>query len=396
MRWARSMAWASTAGFHHGSSRKTYSAAVRFRPRPPALRLIRNSGQSGSSGSARRAPAGRACGRRGTRREPASSSRACSERQQLGELREHQRLVALVDDLAQLRHSTSSLALGLGGARFGSISPGGRPPGAAAAAPRAPGSSTPSPSRVDAAEQRRGSGRAARRRACAARAPARSRASARSSGQVLRHLLLGAPQDERPQPRASSARAPRRAASAPRRPSEAARPSMPGLRNSNRLHSSPRWFSTGVPLSASRWRPQQPRRLRRLAARVLDRLRLVEDHVVEGHGPSARRCRAQRAVGGQDEVVRRSGRAGARGRCRCSRARAASARSGRLLLPVEDERARHHDERRRGAAPRRARSRRARAAPAPGRSCPGPCRRPGSRRSRTRGGTRSQPSPSRW
>ena len=33
----------------------------------------------------------------------------------------------------------------------------------------------------------------------------------------------------------------------------AARPSMPGLRNSNSVHSSPRWFSTGVPLSASRW-----------------------------------------------------------------------------------------------------------------------------------------------
>src|SRR2546430_929633 len=42
------MACASTAGFHHGSSRNTYSAAVRFNPSPPALRLIRNSLQSGS------------------------------------------------------------------------------------------------------------------------------------------------------------------------------------------------------------------------------------------------------------------------------------------------------------------------------------------------------------
>ena len=37
------------------------------------------------------------------------------------------------------------------------------------------------------------------------------------------------------------------------------RPSSPGLRNSNRLHSSPRWFSIGVPLSASRCRPRSSR-----------------------------------------------------------------------------------------------------------------------------------------
>ena len=30
--------------------------------------------------------------------------------------------------------------------------------------------------------------------------------------------------------------------------------SMPGFRNSKRLASSPRWFSTGVPVSARRWR----------------------------------------------------------------------------------------------------------------------------------------------
>jgi len=35
-------ACASTAGFHHGSSRNTYSAAVRFKPNPPARRLMRN------------------------------------------------------------------------------------------------------------------------------------------------------------------------------------------------------------------------------------------------------------------------------------------------------------------------------------------------------------------
>ena len=35
-------------------------------------------------------------------------------------------------------------------------------------------------------------------------------------------------------------------------PNTEARPSIPALRNSNRLHSSPRWFSTGVPLNARR------------------------------------------------------------------------------------------------------------------------------------------------
>src|SRR5438270_697570 len=49
MRCARSMAWASTAGFHQGSSRNTYSAAVRFSPSPPAFKLIRNNLQSGLS-----------------------------------------------------------------------------------------------------------------------------------------------------------------------------------------------------------------------------------------------------------------------------------------------------------------------------------------------------------
>jgi hypothetical protein len=36
-------------------------------------------------------------------------------------------------------------------------------------------------------------------------------------------------------------------------------PSSPGLRNSKRLHSSPRWFSIGVPLRASRYRERSSR-----------------------------------------------------------------------------------------------------------------------------------------
>ena len=43
MRWARSVAWSSTAGFHHGSQWMTVSAAVKFRPAPPAFREIRKS-----------------------------------------------------------------------------------------------------------------------------------------------------------------------------------------------------------------------------------------------------------------------------------------------------------------------------------------------------------------
>ena len=44
MRWARSVAWFSTAGFHHGSKWITVSAWGRFRPTPPAFRLIKNRG----------------------------------------------------------------------------------------------------------------------------------------------------------------------------------------------------------------------------------------------------------------------------------------------------------------------------------------------------------------
>ena len=66
MRWARSVAWASAAGFHHGSQWITVSAAVRLsRCRPPE-----RDGEGGrcpdKSGPRRRR--GRAWRRRGTRR----------------------------------------------------------------------------------------------------------------------------------------------------------------------------------------------------------------------------------------------------------------------------------------------------------------------------------------
>ncbi len=43
---ARRSLFFGTAGFHHGSKWMTVSAAVRLRPVPPALRLMRNSGTS--------------------------------------------------------------------------------------------------------------------------------------------------------------------------------------------------------------------------------------------------------------------------------------------------------------------------------------------------------------
>ncbi len=44
IRKARSVAWSSTAGFHHRSKCTTLVAAVRFRPVPPAFSDSRNTG----------------------------------------------------------------------------------------------------------------------------------------------------------------------------------------------------------------------------------------------------------------------------------------------------------------------------------------------------------------
>ena len=46
MRWARSAACSSTAGFHHGSSRKTWSAAVRLRPTPAGAQRDQQDGRA--------------------------------------------------------------------------------------------------------------------------------------------------------------------------------------------------------------------------------------------------------------------------------------------------------------------------------------------------------------
>ena len=76
--------------------------------------------------------------------------------------------------------------------------------------------------------------------------------------QLGRDLLLRAPQDDRPQrareqvAAGRSARVRRRrVAPAPRTSDDA--PSIPGFKNSNRLQSSSRRFSIGVPVIARRW-----------------------------------------------------------------------------------------------------------------------------------------------
>ena len=219
---------------------------------------------------------------------PAASSRGAQQREQARELREDERLVPFVDaPRASCGSSTSNFADG--SSRAARID---QPGWHAAWRSRSSASSTCifdslTPSRAMRAEQRRPIvRRAARRRARAAR-PSSSQCIVCSvrARQLRRDLLLGAAQDERPQ-RARAAiasvlvvarRAPRWRAGRP-----TTVPSRPGFRNSNRLHSSPRWFSIGVPLSASRCRARSSRAAFAAAVvGVLDRLRLVEDRVVE-------------------------------------------------------------------------------------------------------------------
>ena len=266
---------------------------------------MRNSGQSGSRLEPLDPRArGRASGRRGTRRRrPRASSRARTMREEARELREDERLVPF---LARPRRAAAGARRAWRSARRArarSSSPGWQ----AAWRSRSSASRTwifdrSSPSPSDAAEQRpRGSGRAARRRACAAPAPARSsmrllglaRGRSGATCSLVRRRMNGrSAAAERC--RASRSSAVRAAEPLRRRPRPS--PSIPGFRNSNRLHSSPRWFSIGVPVSASRCsRPQEPRGLGRLGRRVLDRLRLVEDHVVERARPS-KRAASRRSV----------------------------------------------------------------------------------------------------
>ena len=135
----------------------------------------------------------------------------------------------------------------------------------------------------------RGSGRAARRRARAA--SGRQLAVDRLLGsrrQLARHLLLGAAQDERPQRAreqrgrlAVRGRAPDAAQLEHRERAEHARV--------EELEQAPELAEVVLDRRAGERQAmaaaQQARRLRRRRARVLDRLRLVEDDVVERRCP---------------------------------------------------------------------------------------------------------------
>ena len=170
-------------GSHHGSRRKTYSAAVRLSPTPPAL-------------EADQEDVGRRVGLEALHRRRAVPCLTVEvgvrdvvlvevlahEGEQLGELREDDQLVPLVEDLAHLLEE----ALELGAPRLGPLlvdePPDGTPPGAVGAAPRGPPSRSrraprSRPCRADSPGRRR----AACRRARAARGVGRSRAPAPSS-----------------------------------------------------------------------------------------------------------------------------------------------------------------------------------------------------------------------
>ena len=230
-------------------------------PEPAGLRLIRNSRQSGSDWNRATAlgaiarPAvevfvGDAARRRARPRSSAEQGR---------ELREDQRLVPFLDApraAAAAARRTSRTARRCVPRR---PAPDGTPPGAAAAAPRAPASSTAAcPRCCDAREQRLPVvRRAARRRSwrCGGSSSqwivcSDARGSSGATCSLVRRRMNG---------RSAARRAARASASSGSRRRRRARAergrrcrASPGFRNSNRLHSSPRWFSIGVPLSASR------------------------------------------------------------------------------------------------------------------------------------------------
>ena len=208
--------------------------------------------------------------------------------------------------------------------------------------------------------------------------------------QLGRDLLLGAPQDERPQRarqrrhrlRFQSPRA-RRGGERARRAQHAGvqeldqRPQLAQVVLDRRA----RQREAMVPA-------QQARRLRRFGVRVLDRLRLVEDHVVRLDLAQEDGVLAQHAVGRDQQVDAREP-ASQGGRARgalgadVGERRAASARSAPPPAPSS---------RPATSAPPRSKGARLGAAappasPGPGSSCRGPCRRPGSRRTRTGAGT---------
>jgi hypothetical protein len=121
----------------------------------------------------------------------------------------------------------------------------------------------------------------------AGRLPVAGGAVARSAAAARWPRGLAPAQDEGPHAAASncapqrSRRASRSACANVRRKLRAS-PRKPGIRKWNCAHSSPRWFSSGVPVRHSRWRASVRRTFSAAAAAgVLDCLRLVEDQQVE-------------------------------------------------------------------------------------------------------------------
>ena len=101
MRCARSAAWSSTAGFHQGSSRKTWSAAVRFRPVPPAFSDTSiTGGPSALWNAPTTAPRSRVAPSRRTKGIALPGVRLDSI-EQARPLREDQRLVPVGDGVAE-------------------------------------------------------------------------------------------------------------------------------------------------------------------------------------------------------------------------------------------------------------------------------------------------------
>ncbi len=131
-------------------------------------------------------------------------------------------------------------------------------------------------------------------------------------GQLGGNVLLAAAQDEGAhalgeQLRPARSRPASRWGRASGRGSCAASPRKPGIRKSNWAHSSPRWFSSGVPVRHRRCGACSLRTARGAAAGgVLDRLRFVEDEEVEALGGQGVEVAPDQRVGGEHHVVRRA------------------------------------------------------------------------------------------
>src|SRR4051812_34443690 len=173
-------------------------------------------------------------------------------------------------------------------------------------------------------------------------------------GQVFRNLLLSAPEEERPE----GFRQERPGLLAGFAEAAVGLADLRGLAEHARveeLEQAPQLAKVVLDRRAAEGqavlRTDQPGRLRRLAARVLDRLGLVEDGVIEAVVLEVDDVSPERAVGGQDDVavveVFPGLTAADAGMVEDAELRREA--SG-LLLPVEDERPRHHDQRRRRSA----------------------------------------------